>query len=611
MSARPRPQHANPLLGIYFGIFLASLLAVAFLLLIFEQLGVAEDRLRALLTVGSICLYAAIGAAVFTSEPAQFFLAHRRIPPAVAGLTLAVTAIGGTGLVAFSGSLFLAGFDALCVPIGIIAGLVAMVILIAPYIRKFGTPSVPGYLGMRFESLTVRLAAASVAAAPLMLLIVAELKVALIAMSWLVDWPEPFAVVCLLLALIVTLVPGGARSLSWSSAAQSIAALLAIMIPATIIAVMITNLPVGQLSHGAVLRQLSRTELQQGLPASIAAAMTFELPKQALQPIVGVYAKPASSVGSLAFVLAMLCIMAGVAASPGHLGRCTVTSSVYETRKSLGWSVLVAGVVIMTLSANAVFFRELLMTQLAGAVTGNLPPGIKLLFERGLAGLDPAATKLTAMSFTFRRDGVVIALPMLMGFPLVLVLLVAAGVLAAALSAVAASVSQLAVIVGEDVVIGLPGEAPSAPARVLAARIAIAVIAGIGGFGALAVSRDPLDLMLWSLALSGSALFPVLLLSIWWKRINAWGALAGMAAGFAVALTGLIAGAFDLTRFPEELSAVLGIPAGFAAAVGVSLLTPAPGRHVLEMVRDLRVPGGETLHDRDLRLQRQKRAQNS
>ncbi len=610
MSARPRPQHANPLLGIYFGIFLASLLAIALLLLIFEQLGMAEDRIRALLTVGSIALYAAIGAAVFTAEPAQFFLAHRRIPPVFAGLALAITVIGGTGLVVFSGSLFLAGFDALCVPIGIIAGLVAMVILIAPYIRKFGAPSVPGYLGVRFDSLTVRLTAASIAAAPLILLIVAELKVALIALSWLVDWTDGVAITCLMLALIVMLVPGGARSLSWSSAAQAIAALLAILIPATIIAVMMSNLPIGQLSHGAVLRQLSRTELQQGLPASIAAAMSFELPKQALQPIVGVYAKPFSSVGSIAFVLATLCIGAGIAASPGHLGRCAVTSSVYETRKSLGWSVLIAGVVIMTLSANAVFFRDILMNQLAGSVAGNLPPGIKTLLEHGLAGLDPAATRLTATSFTFKRDGVVIALPMLMGFPLVLVLLVAAGVLAAALSAVAASLTQLAIIVGEDVVIGLPGEAPTASSRMLAARIAIPVIAGIGGFGAVIATRDPMDLMLWSLSLSGSALFPVLLLSIWWKRINAWGALAGMVAGFAVALTGLIAGAFEVTRFPEELAAVFGIPAGFAAAIGVSLLTPAPGRHVLEMVRDLRVPGGETLHDRELRLQRQKRAQN-
>ena len=83
-----------------------------------------------------------------------------------------------------------------------------------------------------------------------------------------------------------------------------------------------------------------------------------------------------------------------------------------------------------------------------------------------------------------------------------------------------------------------------------------------------------------------------------------------MATGFGVALIGLVAGVFDLTRFPEELASVFGIPFGLAAAVATSLLTPAPVRHMLETVRDVRVPGGETLYDRELRLQRQKRAQS-
>ena len=41
-------------------------------------------------------------------------------------------------------------------------------------------------------------------------------------------------------------------------------------------------------------------------------------------------------------------------------------------------------------------------------------------------------------------------------------------------------------------------------------------------------------------------------------------------------------------------------------AVGVSLATPLPARHVLDMAGDLRVPGGETLYDREMRLLRLK-----
>ncbi len=611
MTARTRQPQANPMLGIYFGIFITSLIAVVLLLLIFEQLGVAESHLRFALMAGSCCLFMAIGAAGFTSEPAQFFLAFRRIPAFFAGLGLAITAIGGSGLVVFSGTIFLAGFDALCVPMGIVAGLVAMAILIAPYLRKFGAPSIPAYLGLRFDSPAVRLAAASAAAAPLILLIIAEMKIALLAMSWLVDWPPGVPVLVLTFTLAVTLIPGGVRSLSWSSAAQALTALLAVLIPATIVAVIATNLPLGQMSHGPVLRALGRTELAQGLPISIATAMTFDLPRQALQPIAGRFANPFSSVGSTAFVLMMLCIMAGIAASPAALGRAVVTQSVYEARKSIGWAVFIVGVIIMTLSANAVFFRDILMNQLAGAAPGQLPAGFQSLVEHGLAAVDPKAVKLTASSFAFRRDGTLLGLPILLGFPLALILLIAAGVLAAALAAASASLAQLAVIASEDVIAGLPGEPIPAQHRLLATRAAIAVLATLCGWAAAIAIRDPLDLVLWSLALSGSTFFPVLVLSIWWKRITALGALAGIGTGFAVALVALIAGVFDLTRFPEELSSIFGIPCGFAAAIGVSLITPVPGRHILEMVRDLRVPGGETLHDREIRLLRQKRSQNS
>ena len=611
MTARSRSQQLNPMLGIYFGIFVASLLASILLVLILEQLGVAEDRLRALFALGTIGLYAAVGIAGYTNESAGFLLAHRRVPAFFAGLALALGAIGGTGLMAFSGALFLVGFDALCLPLGIMAGFVAMAILLAPFLRKFGAPTVPGYIGLRFGNPLLRLVAASLAAVPLILLIIAEFKVALIAAGWLLPGSDGLIAFGLAVALIAMLTPGGARSLSWSSAAQGVATLLAVLIPATIIAVIATNLPLGQLSHGPVLRLLGRTELAQGLPASIATALTFELPHQAMQPISGRFATPFGNVGSVAFVLAMLCVMAGIAGSPGHLGRTSVTPSVYETRKSIGWAVFVTGVVIMTISANAVFFRDILMNQIAGVSASNLPLGLRALIAHGIAVVDPSAGKLTATSVAFQRDGTVLGLPILLGFPNALVLLVSAGVLSAAFAGAAASINQLGLIIGEDVVIGLPGEPPAASVRMQAARIAMAVMTMLAAWCAAIASRDPLDLMLWSLALSGATFFPVLVLSIWWKRINAWGAFAGMSSGFGVTLVCLIAGVFDLTRFPEELSAAFGIPIAFGAAIGVSLFTPAPGRHILEMVRDLRVPGGETLHDRELRLQRQKRAQNA
>jgi cation/acetate symporter len=112
--------------------------------------------------------------------------------------------------------------------------------------------------------------------------------------------------------------------------------------------------------------------------------------------------------------------------------------------------------------------------------------------------------------------------------------------------------------------------------------------------------------MLWALALSASGLFPVLILSIWWKRLNKLGALAGMGAGFGVAVMAIITGEATSLGLHSALAGVLGMPVGFLVAIGASLLGPEPSRQALELLYDVRIPGGETVYDREMRLLRLK-----
>lgn len=609
MALHPRPQVVNPLLGTFFGIFAACLVAIVVTMLILEQLGASDAALRRLMLVGPLTLFLVIGAIGYAATPREFLLAGRRVPAALSGLAIAIAAIGGTGLTALSGALFLIGFDALCLALGIIAGLVAMVILIAPFFRKFGAATLPGFLGARFESAGVRLIAAGAAAVPLLLLMMAEIKVATAAVVWLTQGSEAFAAGLVTLALVVILVPGGVRSLSWSSAAQSLAALLAFLIPLAVAAVIVTNLPLGQVSHGPVLRMIGRIEAAQAVATPVAGALLLELPGQALQPIAGRFATPFGSIGAAAFVLTVLAVMAGIAASPGLLARTGTSPTVYETRKSLGWAVVVAGVVIMSMSALAVFLRESLMTDLVGQPPERWPAALKQLIDLGLMGIDGQARAGGAQSFLYRRDGVLLTLPILLEFPAVMVHLAVAGVVAAALAAAASSLTQLGLIVAEDV-IGGPRPEPQSPGmRLMIVRGSLAAVAVFAGTLAHLLPGDPLDLMLSSLAVSGAALFPVMVLAIWWKRTNAWGAMAGMLTGFAIAMAGVLAVAVEVIALAPILLAVLAALISTAVAILVTRVTPAPSRHILEMVRDLRIPGGEAVEDREARLAAQRERQ--
>jgi cation/acetate symporter len=607
MSIRARA--INPRLGIYFSIFASAFVSLVLLMLIFEQLGVSDPILRGLMFGGPLLLYTTIGLAARAEEPADFFVSDRRVPAAYNGLVLAIATVGGTGLMAITGLFFIHGFDAWCVVTGFTAGLVVMTVLFAPYLRKFGAYTVPSYLGRRFASRPLRVTSAALLAVPMLLVIAAELRAGLFAATWLTGWPEVATASVIVTAVVFATVLGGMASSSWASTAQAIAALIALLVPVALVAATNTNLPLPQLSYGPVLRAIGRLEAAQRVPIELASPLAFDLAGLIPAPLAQRLAMPFGSVGAVSYVLASLTLMAGVAAAPWLLPRIGTSSGVHDARKSLAWATLVLGIVMVTLSAVAVFLRDFVMDTLVGHSMSQLPAWFKTLAHLDFAAIDGRYPRLPLGSFAFKRDVALFALPIAAGYPNVVFYLALAGAIAAAMAASSVAIVAFGNMLAEDVINGLRWEPAPNRMRLAIARAGLLSAALIGGLFALLVPADPLDLMFWAAALSGSSLFPVLVLSIWWRRLNAFGALVGMGAGFAVAVLAILAGEMAWLRIDSALAGVFGIPVGFAGALGASWLRPAPGRHLLELVRDMRIPGGEAVHDREARLLRLKQRQ--
>ena len=89
-------------------------------------------------------------------------------------------------------------------------------------------------------------------------------------------------ILLLLCALLVTVILGGMRSLSWASSAEAIAAILALIVPVAIVAVMVTNFPLPQLTHGPLLRALVHSEAAQGLAIVDASASRLRAARRGL-----------------------------------------------------------------------------------------------------------------------------------------------------------------------------------------------------------------------------------------------------------------------------------------------------------------------------------------
>lgn len=609
MSFSPRSRLVNPRLGTYFSIFAALFVAIFLLDLILEQLSVSDSTLRIALLLVPFALYAAIGLSTVTQDVLEFFAAGRRVPSGYTGLVLAMSATGATFLVAAVGAFFFVGFDALVLLIGGLSGFVVMAMVLAPFYRKFGAYTVPSYFGRRFESKVLRIATAMIAAVPILLVLAAELRLGA-EIGAKLSGLSVYAAVFILIAMIsVCVAPGGKRSFTWTGVAQSIAMLLALMIAATAVALLVTSLPVPQLTHGPLVRGLVRNEVAQGLQLIQVGPFAFELPREGLQAITKPYAQPFGAIGPLGFVSGVIMIACGIAAAPWLLPRVAAAPGVYEARKSLGWATVFFGFAILTVSSVAVFMRDFVLDVVMSDRIGPLPQWLFTAAAQGFVQFDSALSRVGFSALQFDRDSVLFILPIAAGLPQAFVYLLMAGGIAASLIAAGATTVSLAAILGEDVVQGLSWEPASNENRVWITRVFVVLAAFCGGLITLIAPTDPLSLVLWALSLTAASLFPTMVLSIWWKRLTAQGALLGMISGFTAAALAIFASEAGMFGIPSVIAGSFGMPIAAAVALAVSSLRPEANRHDLEVVRDIRVPGGQIIYDRDMqRLQLQKHA---
>jgi cation/acetate symporter len=401
------------------------------------------------------------------------------------------------------------------------------------------------------------------------------------------------------------------RSLTWSNTAWSLIALIALLIPVSIVSIVLTNLPFPQLTYGGLLSTLTGLELANGLEAGRAAHLHVDLPDFGASAISTPFGAHFSAFGRSGFVIMAFCIMLGVASMPTLLTRAGTAPGVFEARKSLAWATFLLGIILLTLPAIAVFARYLMLTEIVGKSPERLPEWLLNLFQSGQARIDTQSAKVTLQSVMLRRDSILLVLPALAGLPAALTYVAASGIVAAALAGSSARLLTIANMLSEDLTTANQPGSRLSPQRLLLARLALALVGGIAAWMALQWTVDPLRLVVWSLSLAASTGLPVLVMSIWWKRINKAGALAGMLTGFAVSATCIVSDAIlggdGWFGIDSTMAAVFGVPAAVTAAVIFSVLTPAPSRETRALVRDMRIPGGETIYDREVRLARSAR----
>jgi cation/acetate symporter len=145
--------------------------------------------------------------------------------------------------------------------------------------------------------------------------------------------------------------------------------------------------------------------------------------------------------------------------------------------------------------------------------------------------------------------------------------------------------------------------------RVLISKILLLFVAL---FAAWVTSLKPGNILFLvgaAFSMAASVFFPALVLGVFWKRANKWGAVTGMIAGLGMCLYYMIhtypqfitwfgTTKMDLWFGIAPISAaVFGAPFGVLVLVVVSMLTPAPDKQTQDFVEHVRYPylAGDTV----------------
>ena len=110
---------------------------------------------------------------------------------------------------------------------------------------------------------------------------------------------------------------------------------------------------------------------------------------------------------------------------------------------------------------------------------------------------------------------------------------------------------------------------------VMIGRLSVLVIAVIAVLLSLNPNSTILDLVGYAWAGFGSAFGPAILLSLYWKRMNEWGALAAMIVGAATVLIWITTGLAKSTGVYEIIP---GFILSMIAGIIVSMITKRPAK---------------------------------
>jgi cation/acetate symporter len=569
-----------------------------------------------------------IGIAVWSraGSTGEFYVAGKGVSPIANGMATAADWMSAASFISMAGIIAFQGMDGSVYLMGWTGGYVLLALLLAPYLRKFGKFTVPDFMGDRYGSQVARFVAVICAIFISFTYVAGQMRGVGVVFSRFLEVDITLGVIIGMGLVFFYAVLGGMKGITYTQVAQYCVLIFAYTVPAVFLGLMATGNPIPQFALGGTVAD--GTGLLQKLDATL-VDLGF-----------------ATYTGYQKSMIDLVCItgalMLGTAGLPHVIIRFYTVRRVRDARSSAGWALLFIAILYTTAPAIAVFARANLLDTVPGVAYVEAPGWVSTWEDSGLvAWVDkngdgviqhaPGAVFAGTPEFLSAEDGtflrgdhgqrllsneptdganelfvdrdiMVLANPEIANLPDWVIALVAAGGLAAALSTAAGLLMVISSAVSHDLVKRMLRPDISEKSELTLARVAAAVAVVFAGYLGINPPDYVAAVVAFAFGLAASSFFPAILLGIFWNRMNAAGAIAGMVAGIGATTAYIVwfkfidpasntADNWFLGVSPEGFGTI-GMLLNFAVAIPVSLMTRPPSDEILAMIEDIRVPIG-------------------
>lgn len=577
-----------------------------------------QFAINALFVGASFALYFAIAYYTRAGSTKDFYVAGGGVHPILNGMATGADWMSAGSFISMAGILAMGGYSGATYLMGWSGGFVLLALLIAPYLRKFGHFTVPGFMGERFYSKTARIVAVCCLIAASTTYVIGQMTGAGVAFSRFLEVDVTTGLIIASGVVFVYAVLGGMKGITYTQVAQYIVLIIAYTIPAVFISLQMTGNPIPGLglfsdttSGEPMLARLDGLVKDLGF-----ASFTGDIPDK------------------LNMFLLTASLMIGTAGLPHVIARFFTVPKVKDARSSVGWALVFIALLYTTAPAVGAMARTNLINTLYPDGTHATPiayearpswmkswevTGLLKFEDKNGDGrinyyndksTDFAAqhNSLKGNELTVNNDILVLANPEIANLPKWVIGLIAAGGLAAALSTAAGLLLAISSAISHDLIKKTLKPDISEKGELIAARLAmtgaiiIATYLGINppGFAAQVIAL--------AFGIASASIFPALMMGIFSKRINSIGAISGMLTGLVSTLVYIfiylgwffIPGTNQLENTAENwlfgISPLgfgpIGACINFAVAFIVSSMTAPPPVHIQHLVESVRYPRG-------------------